>query len=59
MKLIDSHSQLIDPASSEPFAPRARGRRVLKRVCEIGFLLFLLKGVAWLVVGWLSLRGLR
>jgi hypothetical protein len=31
---------------------------VLKRVAQVGFLFFLLKGLGWLVVGWLAWKGL-
>jgi len=33
-------------------------KRVFKRVLQYGFLFFLLKGLAWLVVGWLAWKGL-
>jgi hypothetical protein len=33
-------------------------RRGLKRFALLGFLFFLLKGLAWLVVGWLAWQGL-
>lgn len=35
-----------------------RLRRGLKRFAFLGFLFFLLKGLAWLVVGWLAWKGL-
>jgi hypothetical protein len=31
-----------------------RSRPILKRFLQLGFLFFLLKGVAWLVVAWLA-----
>ena len=35
-----------------------RKRRLLKRLLQVGFLFFLLKGLGWLVVGWLAWKGL-
>jgi len=35
-----------------------RWRGVLKRVFQLSFLFFLLKGIAWLVVGWLAWSGM-
>jgi len=35
-----------------------RWKRVLKRVLQLSFLFFLIKGMAWLVVGWLAWKGL-
>jgi hypothetical protein len=44
---------------TEPTPPEApRSRRVLKRVAQYGFLFFLLKGLGWLLVGFLAWRGL-
>jgi hypothetical protein len=44
---------------TEPTPPEApRGRSVLKRVAQYGFLFFLLKGLGWLVVGFLAWKGL-
>jgi hypothetical protein len=40
-----------------PSAPSGR-KRVLKRAAQFGFLFFLLKGLAWLVVGFLAWKGL-
>lgn len=40
-------------------AAHSRKRRVFKRVAQFGFLFFLLKGLGWLVVGWLAWKGLR
>ena len=45
---------MIEPTS--PDSPR--GRRVLKRVAQYGFLFFLLKGLGWLLVGFLAWKGL-
>ena len=42
------------PASPEQ-SPK---KRVLKRAAQFGFLFFLLKGVGWLVVGFLAWKGL-
>ena len=39
-----------------PVPPRLR--RGLKRFAFLGFLFFLLKGLGWLVVGWLAWKGL-
>jgi hypothetical protein len=36
----------------------SRGQRVLKRVAQFGFLFFLLKGLGWLVLGFLAWKGL-
>ena len=41
--------------SPSPASPK---KRVLKRVAQFGFLFFLLKGLAWLVVGFLAWRSL-
>jgi hypothetical protein len=35
-----------------------RKRRILKRLLQVSFLFFLLKGLGWLVVGWLAWKGL-
>jgi hypothetical protein len=44
---------------TEPTPPEApRRRRVLKRVAQYGFLFFLLKGLGWLLVGFLAWKGL-
>lgn len=42
------------PASPEP-SPK---KRVLKRAAQFGFLFFLLKGIGWLIVGFLAWKGL-
>ncbi len=36
----------------------SRKRRVVKRLAQVSFLFFLLKGLAWLAVGFLAWRGL-
>ncbi len=36
--------------------PTGRGRKMLKRLGWIGFLAFLLKGLAWLIAGYLILK---
>jgi hypothetical protein len=36
----------------------SRHRHALKRVAQVGFVFFLLKGLGWLVVGFLAWRGL-
>ena len=36
----------------------SRQRRVVKRVAQVSFLFFLLKGLGWLVVGFLAWKGL-
>jgi hypothetical protein len=36
----------------------ALGRKFLKRALQFSFLFFLLKGLAWLAVGFLAWRGL-
>lgn len=36
----------------------SRTRRLAKRVVQVSFLFFLLKGLGWLVVGWLAWKGL-
>jgi hypothetical protein len=36
----------------------SRRQRVIKRVVQFSFLFFLLKGLAWLVVGFLAWKGL-
>ena len=33
-------------------------KRVLRRTLQVGFFFFLIKGIAWLVVGWLAWQGL-
>jgi hypothetical protein len=43
---------------SESTSPASPRKRVLKRVAQFGFLFFLLKGLGWLVVGWLAWKGL-
>ncbi|HET9333817.1 MAG TPA: hypothetical protein VFQ21_09570 [Gemmatimonadota bacterium] len=45
---------MTDPTPPTP----PRGRRVLKRVAQYGFLFFLLKGLGWLLVGFLAWKGL-
>ena len=37
---------------------RGRWRTILKRALQFSFLFFLLKGLAWLAVGFLAWRGL-
>lgn len=44
------------PSPADP-APSPR-KRVFKRVAQFGVLFFLLKGLGWLVVGWLAWKGL-
>jgi len=39
-------------------SPASRGKRALKRAAQFGFLFFLLKGIGWLIVGFLAWRGL-
>lgn len=39
-----------------PLTPR--WKRISKRVIQVGFLFFLLKGIAWLVIGFLAWQGL-
>ena len=36
----------------------SRKRRVVKRLAQVSFLFFLLKGLGWLVVGFLAWKGL-
>lgn len=36
-----------------------RWKPVAKRVAQYSFLFFLLKGLAWLAVGWLVWKGIR
>jgi hypothetical protein len=36
----------------------ARRRQALKRVAQVGFVFFLLKGLGWLLVGFLAWKGL-
>ena len=44
---------------TEPTPPAApRRHSVLKRVAQYGFLFFLLKGLGWLLVGFLAWKGL-
>jgi len=38
--------------------PDSRQRRVVKRIAQVSFLFFLLKGLGWLVVGFLAWKGL-
>lgn len=38
--------------------PDSRQRRVVKRLAQVSFLFFLLKGLGWLVVGFLAWKGL-
>ena len=38
--------------------PESRPRRVVKRIAQVSFLFFLLKGIGWLVVGFLAWKGL-
>ncbi|HET7691907.1 MAG TPA: hypothetical protein VFM44_02340 [Gemmatimonadota bacterium] len=38
--------------------PDSRPRRVVKRIAQVSFLFFLLKGIGWLVVGFLAWKGL-
>jgi len=37
---------------------RTRWSWILRRGLQLGFLFFLLKGIAWLVVGWLAWQGI-
>ena len=37
---------------------RGRWRTILKRALQFSFLFFLLKGLAWLAIGFLAWRGL-
>jgi hypothetical protein len=39
-----------------PLTPR--WKRLSKRVIQVGFFFFLLKGIAWLVIGFLAWQGL-
>ncbi len=39
-------------------SPDSRTRRVVKRLAQVSFLFFLLKGIGWLVVGFLAWKGL-
>jgi hypothetical protein len=41
--------------SPSPASPK---KRVLNRVAQFGFLFFLLKGIGWLIVGFLAWKGL-
>jgi hypothetical protein len=43
---------------STPSPPDSRKRRVVKRLAQVSFLFFLLKGLGWLVVGFLAWKGL-
>ncbi len=47
-------------AAESPHLSRERGRwrTILKRALQFSFLFFLLKGLAWLAVGFLAWRGL-
>ena len=44
-------------ADDHPRTPSGRGR-ALRRVAQVGFLFFLLKGLGWLLVGFLAWKGL-
>ena len=35
----------------------SRKRRIVKRLLQVSFLFFQLKGLGWLVVGWLAWKG--
>ena len=48
----------VDPESPAPQGAGKRWKTILKRTLQVGFLFFLLKGIAWLVVGWLAWKGL-
>jgi hypothetical protein len=42
-------------APGERTSPAAsRAKRLLKPALQLGFLFFLLKGIGWLVLGWLA-----
>jgi hypothetical protein len=43
---------------ASPFPSDSRKRRVVKRLAQVSVLFFLLKGLGWLVVGWLAWKGL-
>ena len=44
---------------SDPTSPASSPKkRVLKRAAQYGFLFFLLKGLGWLLVGFLAWKGL-
>lgn len=47
-------------AAESPHLSQGRGRwrTILKRALQFSFLFFLLKGLAWLAVGFLAWRGL-
>jgi hypothetical protein len=43
-------------SSSSPI--ELRKRRIVRRFLQVSFVFFLLKGLGWLVVGWLAWKGL-
>jgi len=43
-------------AAEPPGTQRSSWRSVATKVLQLGFLFFLAKGVAWLILGWLAWR---
>ena len=43
---------------TEHETPDVGSKKILKRVLQLSFLFFLLKGIAWLAAGWLAWQGL-
>lgn len=52
MQLVANDSQATEGTG------QSRWRRLLRRTLQVGFFFFLIKGIAWLVVGWLAWQGL-
>ena len=49
-----------EDAAETPYLSQGQGRwsTILKRALQFSFMFFLLKGLAWLAVGFLAWRGL-
>jgi len=53
------NGRIADTAETSGLAPEgARWKTILKRALQLSFLFFLLKGLAWLAVGFLAWQGL-
>lgn len=50
--------QTDQAATVDAVGAAERWKTIFKRGLQLGFLFFLLKGIAWLVVGWLAWQGL-
>jgi hypothetical protein len=60
VQLGNHGSAAVPLGAAEPaVCPLTPGwKRFSKRVIQVGFLFFLLKGIAWLVVGFIAWQGL-